>query len=118
MPGPQPGITAHASANVRKRIDKGRRNHGPIFLTQHVTGHPGVPLDEPIRTVTTKDQWALVWGDRYRPLTVRENARAMGFPDSYQLPEGACRRDLIKGLGNAVCPPVARDIITKIQAAA
>ena len=37
-----------ASANVRKRIDKGRRNHGPIFLTQHVTGHPGVPLDEPI----------------------------------------------------------------------
>lgn len=105
-----------ASQAVRRRIAKGRRNHGRRFLTQHVTGHPGVPLSEPIRTVTTKDQWALVDGDRYRPLTVRENARAMGFPDSYRWPSTSSRRDQITGLGNAVCPPVACQIVERLAA--
>ena len=99
---------------VRERIAKGRQNHGGRFLTQHVTGHPGVGLDEPIRTVTTKDQWAVVDGDRYRPLTVRETARAMGFADDYAWPEHSTRRDAIKGLGNAVCPPVATELVRKI----
>lgn len=106
-----------ATANVRRRIRKGRRNHGDRFLTQHVTGHPGVPLHEPIRTITTGDQWCLVDGRRYRPLTIRENARAMGFPDHYHLPASATRGEMIRGLGNAVCPPVARDILTAIAEA-
>lgn len=105
---------AKATPKVRERIAKGRRNHGRRFLTQHVTNHPGVGLGEPIRTITTKDQWAVVDGARYRPLTVRETARAMGFPDTYSWPERATRRDSIKGLGNAVCPPVATKLIEKI----
>lgn len=105
---------AGASPRVRERIAKGRRNHGRRFLTQHVTGHPGVGLDEPIRTVTTKDQWAIVDGPRYRPLTIRENARAMGFPDSYRWPVDATRRDVITGLGNAVPPPLARRVIERV----
>ncbi len=109
---------ASASTAVKARIRKGRANHGYRFLTQHVTGHPGVGLDEPIRTITTKDQWAYVEGDRYRPLTVRETARAMGFPDSYRWPREASRCDQIKGLGNAVCPPVARDIVRAVMEAA
>ena len=76
-----------------------------------------MPLGEPIRTITTKDQWTLVDGDQYRPLTIREHARAMGFPDSYELPQ-ASRSDVIKGLGNAVCPPVARDIVGAVLEAA
>ena len=104
---------ADASPRVRERVAKGRRNHGRRFLTQHVTGHPGVGLDEPIRTITTKDQWAIVDGARYRPLTLRENARAMGFPDSYGWPAGVRRRDVVKGLGNAVCPPVARRLVER-----
>jgi len=96
-----------ASDAVKRRIAKGRRNHGRRFLSQHVTGHPGVGLSEPIRTVTGQDHWVVVDGDRYRPLTVRENARAMGFPDDYLWPSTATRRDQIVGLGNAVCPPVA-----------
>lgn len=108
---------ATASERVRERIAKGRRNHGRRFLTQHVTGHPGVGLDEPIRTITTKDQWAIVDGDRYRPLTVRETARAMGFPDSYRWPEGATRRDQIRGLGNAVCVPQARALVGAVMGA-
>lgn len=107
-----------ATPLVRERIERGRRAHGRRFLTQHVTGHPGVSLDEPIRTITTKDQWALVDGDVYRPLTVRETARAMGFPDSYVWPEGATRREQITGLGNAVCPPVARKLVTRLCEAA
>lgn len=106
---------AKAIPRVLERIERGRRNHGRRFLTQHVTGHPGVALNEPIRTITTKDQWALVDGDRYRPLTVRENARAMGFPDSYTWPKST-RREQVTGIGNAVCPPVARRIVERLQA--
>ena len=105
---------ADASANVRARIEKGRARHGRRFLTQHVTGHPGVGLAEPIRTVTTKDQWCAVDGGRYRGLTVQELARAMGFPARYRWPDGASRRDTIRGLGNAVCPPVARRIVERV----
>lgn len=104
---------AKASKGVRARIAKGRANHGSHFLTQHVTGHPGVALDEPIRTITTKDQWAVVDCDRYRPLTVRETARAMGFPDDYGWPPSG-RKDRIRGLGNAVCPPQAARLIEAV----
>lgn len=109
---------AKASPGVRERIDRARRNHGPRCLTQHVTGHPGVSLHEPIRTITTKDQWAVVDGDRYRPLTVRETKRAMGFADDYRFPEGAGRRDCVLALGNAVPPPVARDVVRAAMEAA
>jgi len=107
---------ASKSPRVRERVEKGRRNHGARFLTQHVTGHPGVGLHEPIRTVTTKDQWAVVDGDRIRQLSLVENKRAMGFPDDYWFPEGARRKDIIRALGNAVCPPQARGIIEQVMA--
>lgn len=106
-----------APIRVQERIAKARkRGLGERFLTQHVTGHPGVALDEPMRTITTKDQWAVVDGDRYRPLSVRENARGMGFPDSYVWPARSTRREQITGLGNAVAPPVARALTAAVQA--
>lgn len=99
---------------VRRRIETARRRHGPRCLSQHVTGHGGVPLSEPIRTITAQDQWVIVDGDRYRPLTVRETARAMGFPDGYACPEEAGRRLAIKGFGLAVSPPVARALVERL----
>lgn len=94
---------------VQKRIAKARaRGLGDRFLTQYVTGHPGVPLHEPIRTITTKSQWAIVDGARMRMLSAREHARGMGFPDSYGWPPGSTKNEQIKGLGNATCPPKAR----------
>lgn len=99
---------------VLERILRSRERHGERFLTQHTRDHMGVPLSEPIRTITTKDQWAVVEGDRYRPLTVRETARAMGFPDSYSWPKSATRKDKIAGLGNAVCPPVAKALVSAV----
>jgi DNA (cytosine-5)-methyltransferase 1 len=105
------------SAQVRKRVMAGRARHGARFLTQHVTGHKGVGLHEPIRTITCQDQWAVVDGDRMRPLTIRENARGMGFRDDYEVPAGIARRDAVKGFGNAVCPPQAKRIVRKLMAA-
>ena len=129
VPGLEPAIGEHieweadvpwrkitdSSHNVQARIAKGRRNHGNSFITQHVTDHRGIGLDEPIRTITTKDQYALVYEDHYRPLTVREIARGMGFPDSYRWPEHATRKQQIRGLGNAVCPPLARRIVAEVS---
>jgi DNA (cytosine-5)-methyltransferase 1 len=103
---------------VQGRIAKGRRNHGSRFLTQHTSNHPGVSLDEPIRTITTKDQWCVVRGDEYRPLTIREYARGMGFRDDYSWPETATKSDAVKGLGNAVCPPLVEQLITRVADAA
>jgi DNA (cytosine-5)-methyltransferase 1 len=88
-------------------------------LVQHVTGHPGVPLREPIRTITTKRQWVLVDPERgYRWLTTRELARAQGFPESFRLPEGTTETDGARLVGNAVPPPLACGVITAVREAA
>ena len=94
------------------RFKAGREKCGRTFLSQQTTGHRGVPLHEPIRTITTKDQWKLVDGDQSRKLTVREISRAMGFLDSYKIPDIG-RTSSVAGLGNAVCPPVMRDLLTQ-----
>lgn len=107
-----------AMPGARSRIESALARYSRC-LVQHVTGHPGVPLNEAIRTITTKDQWVLADRDHgYRPLTTRELARGMGFPDSYTWPAELSRANVIRGLGNAVCPPVARDLITAVQEAA
>jgi DNA (cytosine-5)-methyltransferase 1 len=109
---------ASATPSVRARIERGRTRHGSRFLTQHVTGHPGVGLHEPIRTITTASQhWNLVDGDRYRALTPRELARGMGFPDTYTWDPALSVADVTKGLGNAVCPPVGREVISAVAEA-
>lgn len=111
-PGWRP--VSSSTINVKARVARGRARCGKTFLSQHVTNHPGVPLTEPIRTITTKDQWILVDGNRYRPLTIRELARGMGFRDSYVWPAGASRVDCIQGLGNAVPPKMAAPFIQQL----
>lgn len=100
-----------AGAGAQKRMAAGRARHGERFLSQHTTGHRGISLDEPIRTITAQDHWLVVDGDNYRPLTIRETARGMGFPEDYAWPENATRTDSIIGLGNAVCPPLVAELI-------
>jgi DNA (cytosine-5)-methyltransferase 1 len=106
--------TSEASPDAQQRFAAAVRNHGPRCFSQHTTGHSGVPVDEPIRTITTKDQWCALDAGRYRALTPREVARAMGMPDSFRLPEGVSRADQVKGLGNAVPPPPARKLIARL----
>jgi DNA (cytosine-5)-methyltransferase 1 len=105
-----------ASPGAQRRIRRARARCGSQFLTQHVTNHPGVPLTEPMRTITTKDQWAVVNGNTYRPFTIREYARGMGFPDHYTWPDDVNRKKVIKGLGNAVPPPLAHQILERFAA--
>ena len=107
-----------ATPGVQERIHRGRSRYGDRFLTQHVTGHPGVSLAEPIRTITTASQhWNLVEGDRYRALTTRELARGMGFPDTYTWDDALSNAAVTQGIGNAVCPPVAREVVSAVAEA-
>lgn len=99
------------------RIAAGRARHGDRFLAAYYGNERGGrSLQRPIGTITTRDRWAIVDGDRMRMLSVDECRRAMGFPDNYKLPPRA--KDAMHMLGNAVCPPVAADIIAALRRAA
>ncbi len=71
-------------------------------------------LSVPLRTLTTLDRFAYVRpakrGHEMRMLQVPEIKAAMGFPPTYALEHGT-RREKIKLLGNAVCPPVMAAVI-------
>lgn len=71
-------------------------------------------VDVPLRTLTTLDRFAYVKptskGHEMRMLQVPEIKAAMGFPPAYRLESGT-RREQIKLLGNAVCPPVLTAVI-------
>jgi DNA (cytosine-5)-methyltransferase 1 len=101
------------------RIESGRKAHGERFLTPYYgsgSGLTGRSLSRPIGTLTTKDRYAVIDGDRMRMLTIDENRKGMGFPNGYLLPES--RDDAMKMLGNAVPPWVPRDVINALRMAA
>jgi DNA (cytosine-5)-methyltransferase 1 len=76
-------------------------------------------IDRPLRTLTTLDRFGLVrWEGRspvMRMLQVPEIQRAMGFDTGFKLERGS-RRERIRLLGNAVCPPVMKAIIVTLTA--
>lgn len=106
------------SAATLARVARGRASFGARFLASFYgsgSGLTGRAIARPLGTVTTLDRWALIDGDRMRMLQPDELRAAMGRED-YALP--AMRREAITLLGNAVCPPVAADLINAIRAAA
>lgn len=105
---------ADAGPDARDRMSAAALWHGGECLVQHVTGHRGISLDEPIRTITTKAQWCHVKGDRYRWITPRELARGMSFPDSYRFPDDLSIADRKKLIGNAIPPLLAKTAIEQI----
>ena len=97
----------------------------PFLLVYYGTDGAGgwQSLDAPLRTVTTVDRFALVaWrnGERMmRMLQPPELARAMGFGRGrrkFRLGRGT-RRDRIRLLGNAVCPPVMEGVVRRLAVA-
>lgn len=107
------------SPRTLARIEAGRRVHGARFVAPYYgsgSGETGRSLARPLGTITTRDRWAVIDGDRMRMLTADECRAAMGFPPGYLLP--ATHKDAVHLLGNAVCPPVARDLINAIREAA
>lgn len=83
-------------------------------------------LDNPVRTVTSRDRFGLVTihGQDYqivdiglRMLAPRELYRAQGFPDSYIIGDDPAqgltltKSAQVRMCGNSVCPPLARALI-------
>ena len=100
------------SPKTLSRAANGREAFGDRFVMPYYgsgSGLTGRSLDRPLGTVTTRDRWALVDGNRMRMLQPVEYKAAMGFPEDYQLT--GTRDDQVKLLGNAVCPPVAAHVI-------
>lgn len=106
--------------NTQRRAANGRAaGFGDRFIMPYYgkgSGLTGRSVARPIGTITTRDRWALVRGDQMRMLSANECRAAMGFPEDYTLP--AQHRLAVHMLGNAVCPPAARDVILALKAAA
>jgi DNA (cytosine-5)-methyltransferase 1 len=107
-----------------ERADRAIANVGPrspfLIVYYGSDGSGGwQPVTAPLRTVTTLDRFAYVrcrdGVHEMRMLQVPELKLAMGFPKDYILERGT-RRDRIKLLGNAVCPPVMEHIIRTLTA--
>jgi len=98
----------------RAMAEVGKRQ--PFIIVYYGTDGAGgwQRLSVPLRTVTTLDRFAYVRPVRgkhmMRMLQVPELKRAMGFSRKFKLNRGT-RRDKIKLIGNAVCPPVVSAIV-------
>ncbi len=92
-------------------ISKGRaRLEGESAFLISYYGNGGVhSISDPLPTVTTKDRFGLIAGDRMRMLTPRELAAAQGFPADYWLPDN--KSTAVRLIGNSVCPPLAEAIV-------
>lgn len=110
---------AHATLERAKRGFKALGKNASFLLVYYGSDGSGgwQPLSRPLRTITTLDRFALVEsngnGSRMRMLQVPELKRAMGFNENFKLPAGT-RRDRIRLLGNAVCPPVMEAIVRSL----
>ena len=92
----------------------------PFLIVYYGTDGSGgwQPIDRPLRTITTIDRFAFVkptnTGYMMRMLQPEELKVAMGFPETYRLEVGT-RREKVKLMGNAVCPPVMKCIVRAIN---
>jgi DNA (cytosine-5)-methyltransferase 1 len=90
----------------------------PFIMVYYGTGDGWQSIDDPLRTITTLDRFALVIpkrkGHQMRMLQPEELKYAMGFSNDYSLDIGATRREKIKLMGNGVCPPVMNTIIKNL----
>lgn len=108
-----------------ERFERGIATVGtkkPFILVYYGSDHAGgwQQLDRPLRTITTVDRFALVKPDQenghlMRMLQVCELQMAMGMPSAMKFGVGS-RRDKVKMIGNAVCPPVMEAVILHLTA--
>ncbi|WP_417216545.1 DNA cytosine methyltransferase [Alcanivorax sp.] len=99
-----------------ERVANGRSVHGDRFLISYYGNtKTGRSIHRPIGTITTRDRWAIVDGDRMRMLSRFECRDAMSFPDTYLMPEN--HRLAVHLMGNAVCPAPVAEILQAVEAA-
>jgi DNA (cytosine-5)-methyltransferase 1 len=98
---------------TRDQARRAQEKHGSrCAIVYNGSRNAGRPLNQPAPTITTVDRIALLDDTRMRMLTIDECKRIMGFPETYQLARR--KKDSLKLLGNAVCPPVAEHIIRQL----
>ncbi len=99
------------------RIAAGRKEHGDQFIFSYYgMTRSGRDMARPIGTITTRDRWAIVNGDRMRMLTADENLLAMSFPADIQRPNN--HRLTVHMAGNAVPPLAGQRVLEALQEAA
>jgi DNA (cytosine-5)-methyltransferase 1 len=107
---------AKATIERAERAMAALGNEKPFLIVYYGTDGSGgwQQVDRPLRTITTLDRFAYVrpsiTGHEMRMLQPEELKLAMGFPSTYRLDYGN-RRDKVKLMGNAVCPPVMEYVI-------
>jgi DNA (cytosine-5)-methyltransferase 1 len=107
------------SPSTLARVAAGRAEFGGRFVAPYYgsgSGLKGRSIARPIGTITTRDRWAVVDGDRMRMLRVSEARAAFGLRADYVLP--TAHKAAMHMLGNAVVPAVACDILTALKEAA
>ncbi|MCB6184251.1 DNA cytosine methyltransferase [Leeia sp. TBRC 13508] len=105
-PVEKPGRAAATLA----RITSGRAAYGEQFVFSYYGNtKSGRSLLRPIGTITTRDRWAIVNGDKMRMLTAAETLAAMSFPPETKTPNN--HRLTVHMAGNAVPPVAAARII-------
>ncbi len=113
------GRRARATIERTERAISALGSREPFLIVYYGTDGAGgwQSIEKPLRTVTTIDRFAFVKpsksGHLMRMLQPEEIKLAMGFPKGYRL-EAGTRRDKIKLMGNAVCPPVMRSIVKSV----
>lgn len=114
--------TKKRAAATLKRANRAIRELGkkkPFLIVYYGSDAAGgwQRTTRPLRTLTTLDRFAYVRpktrGHEMRMLQVPEIRAAMGFPSTHKLERGT-RREKIKLLGNAVCPPVMRAVVSTL----
>jgi len=101
---------------TRDQAARAQAKHGDrCLIVYNGSRNAGRSLDAPAPTITTVDRLAVLDGDRMRMLTLDEYRVCMGFDPSYRL--APRKKDAIKLLGNAVCPPQAAELVRQVMAA-
>lgn len=99
------------------RVNAGRSAFGDRFVFSYYGNtKSGRDINRPIGTITTRDRWAVVDGERMRMLTADENLLAMSFPADTQRPDN--HRLTVNLAGNAVPPVAAARILQAVEARA
>lgn len=113
--------TERRATATLERAERGIKTVGekkPFLLVYYGSDQAGgwQSLSRPLRTITTLDRFALVkptpQGHVMRMLQIPELQAAMGMKDMFF--EFGTRRERIKMIGNAVCPPVMCAVIKNI----
>ncbi|HHQ6598103.1 TPA: DNA cytosine methyltransferase [Serratia fonticola] len=112
QPIEKPGRAAATLA----RVKNGRAKFGDRFLMPYYgsgSGLTGRSLNRPIGTITTRDRWAVVDGDRMRMIIGEEVMAGMSFPKGYHRPQS--NKLTVHMAGNAVPPKAMQKIITAVR---